>query len=890
MRVKQVLAAILPSVIVMGILSAIFMMKGIYPFGPHTICYADIGQIYIPIFCHIYDVLHGAKDLFWDFYTGAGVNMYGSAVSCGAFSPLTWLLALGQRESITYNLSYILMLRMALIAFTSSLFFRKAFPSLEYFWQAAFSVMYACGGYVLIYYTNITWLDYVILFPLLMLSLRELFEKDRTLPYVLVVTANLLLGFYVSFMVVLFVFFASGILLWLTVPAERRNGVIIRLGAGTLAAVLLSAFVTLPVILQVVSSARAEYSSSNVLINGLGPVKSKIVVFLFASVTYVLLARMIFTFRQNKRAAATWLLLIAIVTIQVVVENINRIWHCGNYICFPFRYGFIPTFMVFCACGYYLSTRPAIKPFARVTTAVAMRLLAVLAFAAALVLCAKYYGEINRSIPVLKGLSYRATGVFVAMSLLFGFCYWVFLKEPGCRLRLLFLSVVMIGEIICYSMWHLGVGRVYSRGDMVYMANGIRKSVGFNPADCRRVKDCQKILNDNYPLVLEKGALGNYTGLLSGRQQKTMERLGYSHVFTRIVETGGTLFSDALLGIQYAIARKDLSSRIYVRQGHSEDLSVYAKAHEIPFGMTVPEPAGGLAWPVEGSPFDTQNAIYRAISGKNTDILETSVVTAGEAERSAVVTQAGCRSREFEFDVRGEQLLYFFAAPTNTFMRIVVNGAQLAVPTLDVPCKDLYPARWNNGIMELGLFKDEKVRVRLELEGDGLSGDLFFAKLALSAYSDFISAMSPEHGARVRLAGRQISYEQNDVALGKLLFLPVSYDEGWACRVNGTIRKPMILFGSFLGVKMDQGKNDIEFRFVPRGLWVGLLASFVALVLTVVVTTLNVYGRLNIGKGLLRACGFIYWFAYGLGCLCIYIIPAAAGVIGLWIRHAWKLF
>ena len=54
--------------------------------------------------------------------------------------------------------------------------------------------------------------------------------------------------------------------------------------------------------------------------------------------------------------------------LPILFERINMLWHTGSHNCFPFRYGFIPIFIML-NCGMYYITKylPCEKKFEKIT-------------------------------------------------------------------------------------------------------------------------------------------------------------------------------------------------------------------------------------------------------------------------------------------------------------------------------------------------------------------------------------------------------------------------------------------------------------------------------------------------------------------------------------------
>lgn len=73
--------------IIILIWSIVCASKGIWPFGQMLLDIGDMAEECVPMYTHLWDVLHGRKSLFFDWYTGLGNNMAGSVLYFGLISP-----------------------------------------------------------------------------------------------------------------------------------------------------------------------------------------------------------------------------------------------------------------------------------------------------------------------------------------------------------------------------------------------------------------------------------------------------------------------------------------------------------------------------------------------------------------------------------------------------------------------------------------------------------------------------------------------------------------------------------------------------------------------------------------------------------------------------------
>ena len=237
------------------IILIIYAIKGIYPFGNMTIANGDMGQSYIPFYVFLHDVVYSGKSIFYDYTLGMGSNIYGGFIVDGLLNPTAFLVLLNTRENVPYMLSFVLMAKIAFISLTSYILFNNIYKNNK-FYNYLFSIIYAFSGYVLMYNTNIMWLDIVGLFPLFILSIKYMFETGKTHWYSIILALILIYNYNLAYMVCLFIILLVPIYIFLGMPKEKRKQAILNLIIATCLGVGLSAFAILPSFYQVMTSFR----------------------------------------------------------------------------------------------------------------------------------------------------------------------------------------------------------------------------------------------------------------------------------------------------------------------------------------------------------------------------------------------------------------------------------------------------------------------------------------------------------------------------------------------------------------------------------------------------------------------------------------------------------
>lgn len=349
-----------------AILFTVYAIKGIYPFGDNTITYADFAQSYVPQFYHYWDVLHGLKAPFFDWYSGMGVSM----VSTDMLSPFNIFLLFIPREAILDSMSFFLALKVTAAAMTMYLFINRVFGKINIGYKLGFAMLYSMSGYVLQYYSNIKWLDIVAVFPLLMLGFYYLMKKQKILLFSLSLAVIMLENFYISVQVIIFLLLTGGLYVLVMVGKESKKYAAFSLAVGTAAGIGLSMFKTLPTFLTLISSSRGEGNASRDYLSIIDVAfKEKLTtndmnkwfMFMGLELAVLLCVVLIARFIKHKKATAFFVGEMLILCIPIFFEGVNRLWHTGSYAGFPMRSAFTISFLFITGACYCISFESGFK-------------------------------------------------------------------------------------------------------------------------------------------------------------------------------------------------------------------------------------------------------------------------------------------------------------------------------------------------------------------------------------------------------------------------------------------------------------------------------------------------------------------------------------------------
>ena len=193
-----VLSFLLPVTIML----AIFVERGIYPFGDRSFLFSDMYHQYMPFFSEFMRKIKAGEGLAYSYNVGIGSNFLALYVYYLA-SPLHWLAFLVPEAHLMEFMSYLVVVKIGLAGLTFCYYVRKRFDT-EKWGVLFFAVFYALSGFLAAYNWNIMWLDCVVLLPLIILGLERLVKEGKCGLYCITLALSIFTNYYISIMICIF--------------------------------------------------------------------------------------------------------------------------------------------------------------------------------------------------------------------------------------------------------------------------------------------------------------------------------------------------------------------------------------------------------------------------------------------------------------------------------------------------------------------------------------------------------------------------------------------------------------------------------------------------------------------------------------------------------------
>ena len=826
MQMKKTGSFLFAPVAVMLIMLSVFFVSKMFPFGYNTLSWCDMNQQVIPFLMDFKDILSGKANMFLNMQNAGGMSFWGVFLFFIS-SPFSFLVVFVDKADLYLFVNVLVMLKMMASAFTASIFFHDQFKKLGLLQNTAISVMYAFCGYTMFYYQNHVWLDVMYLFPILLIGLIRLAEDGKILLYVLSFSAILTVNFYLSYMVSIFLMLSAGLYVVLVAKKGSRRKTVLLLGISTLITALITTVVWLPSLMQYMASARTGNLLASLRVGGLiSRLDTTFAVIIcsgsiFAALIFYLL------FARKLSSKVTFVFLILILTIiPVFIEPINKMWQTGNYQAFPVRYGYITVLFGLILFGAVVS---GINEENRLASSSALSafggMLAVSAvFLAECLILYKDYDVITIYTETLWGNS-ASFRFLLLFSLTAGLAYLVLLLLYQFRQ----LSKAAFSVLLCFLVLLECTFNARNEAAVVDLSDRIQDDAFY------RVKTEEKYFDVNLMGSLGYNTLSHYTSLTDEKFMYTMKKLGYSSYWMEVNSNGGTKLTDAILGNQYTILRKGTAANTKNNIYRNQKYEIKKNSPTLPIGFVVhSDQIKAFSSLPDTTRLNTQQSVFESLFNTKDKLFtqyepafcNNVTYTSGDRYSLTFQDNSADGSVIYQIPVKETETLYFdcfdrlsnnLIEPINSSFNVLVNGMTV---------QDDYPNQSNNGILNLGTFRNQTVEVEIQV-----LKEVNVKSFGVAGLRDDVlqKAVNSATAAQLKQSGNKIIGTADATDNQSYLFLPITGDRGYTATVNG--KKVAIdgVLDSMMAVKLEKGKNEISVAYVPSGFTAGSCLSIVGI-------------------------------------------------------------
>ncbi len=835
------------------ILFAVYALRGIWPFGTDNVAYIDAAQFYLPGYYALWDAMHGAS---------AHVNWFaGLAESAAAgiwdyLNPPELILLLLPRDHLLEGLSLFLAVYLVEIALISAGTLCCRFPCLPALWKLLLSLTYTFSGYVLQYYSNFSWLWIAAVFPLLLLSLERLLRDGKPVFYTAVFAYFLFTSIYFTYMVTVYVLLFSLAYCLFVLPKELRGDRLFRLGVSTAAAFGLTAYWWLSSSSAITGSNRFQSNLDSGLMAGMSTwdltnTRHTMLMLLGMALAAVLLLRALrrqsaFSGEDRAKRAGVirfFVVVLGMLAVPMVFTNIDTAWHFGQYNLFPMRYGFmIPATMLAAAAlalEEELSLPPALPGPNRTRTVLQTAGILVPAAALAFLLpkLSAYWREYGVCfLTVIGPQEYRRVylPLLLGCAALFTALYLLLWRLRSRRLAAGLIAAVLLLQLgtNAYGLLAPSDDHTHTREyDPAYVEASdalYEYFAGRDISPLSRAKNVDNSLSSGYPSLAGISALSSVNSGNSAIRLGVFRELGYTVSYFRLLDTGGTVFSDMLLGVDTILSAEPLDDSLYTDTGGVVS-GIHIGTANYPGVIGLMYPDGALDDYLELLTLpDRLNALYRAFTGTDKTLAFT-------PEMSLSSEGDGLRTYTLTCELPEDALLYMSA--DGAILNITAGGNAVTVPTYQNTQNVVYPAAFNSNLLYLGDFPAGEVSVQFSSSAALTAEDFTVTALDKAVLTAFRADAFYDENTVIEGSsrGNTVTLTCTAETDGMRLFLPLTYSTCWRITVNGQAVGAERTLGTLMSIPLPAGQNEIRIERGPSRFRVtaGLLVSLASLALCV---------------------------------------------------------
>lgn len=830
------------------LLLMMFVLK-VLPSGERSLNLIDSIHQYVPFFSDYQDKLKNGGNLYYTWDVGLGQN-FQSLLLYYMASPINLILVFFERKSIPAVMSFIIVLKMVISSGTFSFFLsrRRERPENNLL-ISMLGIAYALNNYMCGYFWNIMWLDCIMVFPLIIMGFERLMERRDPRLYLAALFYSMYCNYYISFIICIF------LVLWFLVSEHKnfkkfiKDGLIFSgcsiLSAGMAAVSLITAYLA---IMKTSSAGKSIpewkwYQSFWELLKSVLFMTKPLNMNVFdgnanlycGTICCLMLFIYILSNKVKPLLKIRRLMLLAFLIISMNQELLNFIWHgFHNQFGIPNRFSFLYIFTLLVISYETLENIGETK------------FVSILAGA---VLTAVFVGLLFYKVDIGDG---KNEVIIFSLSLFLIFFYTILLllrhvKLFPARLSIIFMAVVSILEI----MMNAGVG--LAENGAAHMTHYLKYCDLMDDA----VSDIEKMSeqrNDVFyrqdivkPVMLDENtfenmhSIGTFCTTVRGDVVEAMPYLGFYRGENEYLYDGATPLTNDLFGVKY----------VYVRDGdyfpapedmkvvlEKENLKVYENTGALPiaFGAykniynyeprtyNAAENLNMLAWMASGTGnIYKEVSPYFAVTGEGCvaeyNSNNSNIISYGNGEGDTISITA-----TFAVEEPGR---YFINCRANNIDKITYykNGSEMT------------SGRYQAQMMDLG-YLDEGDNAQLVIDftsGYSETGSITMYTSILN--KDQLTQFRAEMIKNSMLVSEaEDGYIKGKISLteGKTLLTTVPYDEGWSVYVDGEKADIKIWADAFISVEVPEGSHEVEFRFRPEGMDLGILISTICWIVYII--------------------------------------------------------
>lgn len=843
------------------------------PFANYTILRMDLYHQYGPLFAELYERLKSGESLLYSWNAGGGSSFLGNFYNYLS-SPLSLIIMLFSHENIPVAIGVMIFSKAVLSSATFTYYLKKSLKRHSYI-TAGFGVLYAFSGYFIAYYWNLMWLDAFVMLPLVLLGIERIINRGKPMMFILSLAVTMFSNYYMAYMVCLFsviyflyYYFANYSIkdsladirfpfekdkpsnkgIFYKIRSSRFLGSGVTFAFGAIVAALCVAFALLPTyfILKACSATSGTFpeelnmynSVFDLLANHLASIEPTIrssgidvLPNVYCSImTIMLVPLFFFTKTISLREKISTTVLLAVLYVSFNTNYLNYIWHGFHYPNdLPYRFSFMYTFVILVI---------AFKTLMRIKEFRPKELLGI------------GFGTVLFVIMVEEIGSKNVDDDSVLISLAFAVIYSVGFyllsnKKYNRQATSLFILCCLISEYAIASTDNYVMNqelKYYSTdySDFVEIKETIDEEHGNDNIYRMELTNLRTRMD---PCWYDYNGVSIFSSMAYEKLSNLQQNLGmYGNYINSYTYNMQTPVYNAMFSLDYIVNNSSeiaMNDELFDFIDKNKTFAAYKNKYSLPIAYMVDDSM--REWDYSHyNPFIVQEDYFEAATGIDDVFIEEPVFDISGYNVSDL-TNPSDGSNCFWFtadttDGTGEITILIMPEETKN-LYLYIDTSDLGTLTVEYKgTQRTQDATDEHYILDLGVCeKDEVVTLKFTVNEGVSSGycDFMLRSVDMEKFTEGYNilkeqSLSVEKFTDTEIAGTITAPEDG------ILYTSIPYDEGWQITVDGEIVETEEMFPigeALLGINLEKGTHEIQFKYTPQGLKIGIYISIVGLVI-----------------------------------------------------------
>lgn len=846
---KNTLITLLAFIIPALIMLLIFIIGDFAPFGNVSVLVADMRYQFVDYIGYMKSVFFGNNDMFYTFSKTFGGDMMGFA-SYYLFNPFFLILLPFPNDMLPVGIVIMLIITSGFMGLNFHLMLRAIWGNR--FSSVIFSTAYAMMGFNMAYINCIHYFFSIMMLPIIILGLFRIMTGRRpNIIYIGSVALSVISCYYIGYMILIFTaaFFicmlASDTIEYKDNKDRIKNAWTVFY--STILGIGISAFSLLSVLFSLEGQKKAiikglmfdrtfsiiEFFSGLYTGSFRGNISDGLPVIYSGVITVLFVFFYFFNKTIKLRQKICALILFVFLIVGYWIDAFNVMWHgFAHPIGFPYRNSFLFSFlMLFVGYSGFVHIKEGFKKKnANIIVVI------FIVYSAFLYLTGnKYAGP--KSILITYLTLAAALILIVAMN---EKNRYVIPAVAGLFV-LQFADSLYNGSVSLDAYFEDKYSREESIDEYKDYIDSTQKLVDYVNAQDSSFFRMDKLFrrSNNDPLMFAYNGLSHYSSCETDQVKTFMGRMGFrnneSWAFYGDASTG---FADCFMGLKYLLSPFDETSKPYKSIYSQDERYIYCNPYALSLGFGMDESVK-YANMKEKDPFKLQNDIAGRFSQTNYQIYRPVKISEirlnNVSEERNIYTKIDPEqegSIEYILSITSDDFIYMYAdAPHIQNTNLYINGDE----------KGNYFSQYDWSIREGGYYKPgELVSIKFTVEDDSLEiDDIYFyyeSKQVLKAwYRDAVSTSCNV----TKISSSHLKADVDVSETNDYIVFSIPYEEDWKIKIDGEKVKPFKVMDALLAVKISGGKHEIDLRYIPAGIKVGLPVSVISILIALITLIVN---------------------------------------------------